>query len=369
MLKKIIIFLIKMTSFQSLFSDGYILISKLDAIGDYILIRNFLVPFKRSSFVQGRKILFLANATWRPIYEEYDKEFADKIVWVNVERILKNRFYRFYILLILNRFKIHTVIQPTFSRDSIVDFLLLSLNSDRKIGRKGDDLNYSSELKILGDQKYDQLINEDSRIKFEFDRNKYFFSHFDSTLSSIQLNIPYKQLAIKKDYISFFVGANDEFRQLSIENLVFITRKILEFTNYEIFILGGKREKRKGEILSEISQRITSQCGRTTLVETIDLVGNSKAVLTMDSSGLHMAMACNVRKVFCFSNGNYIFRFTPYPENYERLKVFFPPLIQRNILTDKELLYQSFSRGSLIPINTIDFHFYIDELIKDIKEK
>ncbi|TGL37123.1 glycosyltransferase family 9 protein [Leptospira perdikensis] len=366
MIKKISILLSKITRVFSIFSSEYILVCKLDSIGDYILFRNFLLPFKKTSFVQNKKILLVANSSWKSIYEKYDNEFAEKVIWVNVERIIKNRAYRLLILLKLNCFKIHTVVQPTFSRDSIVDFLLLSLSSKRKISQKGDDLNYLTEFKLAADQKYDTLINEASRNQFEFDRNRNFFSQLDKSLSNIQLDLPFKKSVVEKKYISFFIGASATFRQLSLDNLLFIIKQLLDFTDFEIIILGGKRELEHGEILSGISPRVVSQCGRTTLVDTIDLIGNSKAVLTMDSSGLHMAMASKVAKVFCFSNGNHIFRFVPYPESYKQLKVFFPPLIQKNLSSEKETLYQSFSRGSVIPINTIDFKSHVEEIINEL---
>lgn len=366
MIKKILILLSKSAKILSLFGNEYVLISKLDSIGDYILFRNFLIPFKNSSFIDGKKIIFLANRAWKSIYNEYDFDFADFVIWVNVEKVIKSKLYRLYILTKLNCFKISIIIQPTFSRDSIIDFFLSSLSAKLKISQKGDDLNYLSEFKSIGDLSYDRLIESDDQIKFEFERNRHFFSSLDDSFARVELNLPFKKINIEESYISFFIGASAGFRQLSIDNLIFISKQFLEKTNFKILILGGTRESKHGSILENLSPRIISKCGKTSLVETIDLVGNSRAVLTMDSSGLHMAMATNVSNVYCFSNGNHIFRFVPYPENYKQLKVFFPPLIQKYLNSDKELLYTSFSRGSVIPINTIDVKSHIEEIFKDL---
>ncbi|TGK78431.1 lipopolysaccharide heptosyltransferase family protein [Leptospira noumeaensis] len=368
MIKGLIFLLSNFVQFFFKSGNEYTLINRLDSIGDYILFRNFLSPLKNSKFIQKRKILFLANVAWRSIYEHYDREFADKVIWVNVERLARNRFYRIYILLRLSTFNIGKIIQPTFSRNHIVDFLLLPLSSAQKITSKGDDLNYLKEVKLFNDRQYDQLVDNIDSNQFEFERNRHFFNYLEPVFSLVDLDLPYRKFHDKEKFVSFFIGSSSPFRQLSIENMKFICMEILNHTKYKITILGGKNEAKKGTILSELSDRITSQCGLTNLIETIDFIGNSSAVLSMDSSGVHIAMATKVPKVFCFSNGNHLFRFIPYPKNYKQMIAYFPPLIQMNMSSHKKILYDSFSRGSTIPIDSIDLKKHIKEIIKEINK-
>ncbi|TGK91984.1 lipopolysaccharide heptosyltransferase family protein [Leptospira brenneri] len=368
MIKKILFLFSKLVQHFFVFGDEYVLINRLDSIGDYILFRNFLLPFKNSGFIRGRKILFLANIAWKSIYEYYDKEFADKVIWVNVDKLVSNRFYRIFVLFWLSTYKIRKIIQPTFSRNHIVDFLLLPFSTAEKISPRGDDLNYLKELKLLNDQQYDQLVENDETIQFEFEKNRHFFEFFDPVFSQLSLDLPFRKIESGKKYISFFIGSSSPYRQLSIENLKFICEELLTHTGFRIFILGGKNESKNGRILEGLSDRIISKCGLTNLIETIDLIGNSSAVLSMDSSGAHMAMATKVPKVFCFSNGNHIFRFIPYPESYKQMTGYFPPLIQMNMSSHKKLLYDSFSRGSTISIDSIDLESHVTEIIKELNK-
>lgn len=72
--------------------------------------------------------------------------------------------------------------------------------------------------------------------------------------------------------------------------------------------------------------------------------------------------------MFCFSNGNHLFRFIPYPNNYKQMSAFFPPLIQMNLDLNKELLYDSFSRGSTIPIDSIDIKSHMNEIVNELNK-
>lgn len=264
------------TLFQFFFKFGqeYILISRLDSIGDYILFRNFLSPLKTSRMIENRKILFLANMSWRSIYEHYDKEFADNVIWVNVEVLVRNRFYRIFILFLLCTFNIKKIIQPTFSRNHIIDFLLLPFTTAEKISPKGDDLNYLRDLKILNDQRYDLLVENDETIQFEFERNRHFFESLDPIFPQQKLDLPFHKINSEEKYISFFIGSSSPMRQLSIENLKFICNELLTHTEFKIIILGGKNEVKNGSVLEQLSARINSKSGLTTLIETIDLIGN-----------------------------------------------------------------------------------------------
>ncbi|MCW7482106.1 glycosyltransferase family 9 protein [Leptospira kanakyensis] len=364
MIKNILLNIVKFPRLVSFFGEEYTVICKIDNIGDYILFRNFLRDFRKSKINGGRKVLLIGNKDWKNIFEIYDSESVDKIFWVNTGYLQRSRIYRIFVLFLLNCYRIHTIIQPTYSRNQIIDFLLLPLRASFKFSPNGDDLNHDPESKILNDNKYTNLIEIKKELEFEFDRNLYFFEQLDPIFSNVKFSLPYQSFKREKEIIAFFVGSSSKSRQLSISKLTFMFKTISQNSRYKIIVLGGRSEARIGEFLSKISDNIESQCGKLSLTETINIIGNSKVTITMDSSGLHMAMGTGVKSVFCFSNGNHIFRFVPYPKKYSNLTVFFPPLIEKLIKTEKKLLYDSFSRGSLLSIDSIDSNLALKKIVK-----
>ncbi|GBF41370.1 heptosyltransferase [Leptospira ellinghausenii] len=369
MIKSILIYLANLFRIFSFFKEEVTLLCKIDNIGDYILFRNFLKDFKGSEFNQNRKIVFVGNVAWKNIFETYDHSTIDKVIWVNLNTLQNNVLYRYGILFLLNTFRFHTIVQPTYSRNLLIDFLLLPLKAKFKYSPFGDDLNHIRELKLKNDQSYSHIIRSEKEIEFEFDRNLFFFRELDSVFANVKFSLPFERKKQKENEISFFIGSSSKTRQFSRENLGHILKSINNQSHYRVNLLGGPAEFGIAEELSEISERVINLCGRLTLSETINTIGNSKIVLTMDSSGLHMAMGTGVPKVYCFSNGNHAFRFVPYPKQYKNLTVFFPPIIEMAIGKHPKIVYDSFRNGSLIPIDSIRIDLAVKQILKGLRSE
>ncbi|MCW7503758.1 glycosyltransferase family 9 protein [Leptospira paudalimensis] len=369
MIRSIFIFLASLFRIFSIFREEVTLICKIDNIGDYILFRNFLKDFKDSAFNQKRRIVLVGNIAWKNIFESYDHSTIDKVIWVNINSLQNNIFYRYGILSLLNSFRIHSIVQPTYSRNLLIDFLLLPLRAKFKYTPFGDDLNHITELKIKNDLSYSHIIKSDRDIDFEFDRNLFFFKNLDPVFSKVKFSLPFERKLHSENVISFFIGSSSKTRQFSKENLSYIVKSIESRGIDRINLIGGHSEFKLGEELSQISERVVNLCGKLTLSETINTIGNSKIVLTMDSSGLHMAMGTGVSKVYCFSNGNHAFRFVPYPKQYKNLTVFFPPIIDMTIVKHQKIVYDSFKNGSLIPIDSIRIDLAIKSIVKGLRSK
>ncbi len=66
----------KSNSFNS--DNKSILIVRLDAIGDYILFRNYLEIIKNT--FKNYRVILAGNITWKNIAEELDREFVDEFI-------------------------------------------------------------------------------------------------------------------------------------------------------------------------------------------------------------------------------------------------------------------------------------------------
>lgn len=367
-IKKFFVGISKVSLFLRFFSrEKYHLVIKLDAIGDYILFRNFLSPLKKSEKFIGKKFLFVGNILWKSIYEEFDSQFADRVIWVDRNKAKNYRLYRILLLLKINRFPIDLLLQPTSSRDFLVNFISENVKAEKKVSLLGDMVNLSAFEKQKSDAIFDTLIREPSGFSWEREKTNTFFSFIDPLINKVDLELPKQKSKIAKPYICFFIGASESFRSFSIDNLVFILNHLVKNNLGEIYLIGGIREAKLGRELSFIDERIKNYTGKLNLLESISFIGNAKAVLTMDSAGVHMAMATKVEKVFCFSNGNHFSRFIPYPEEYKNLFCFFPPIIQHFYNKNNYLLKESFYNGSTIPIDTINLESAMQTIINQIR--
>ncbi|TGL99234.1 glycosyltransferase family 9 protein [Leptospira jelokensis] len=369
MIKNVFIFVANLFRIFSFLTEEVTLICKIDNIGDYLLFRNFLEKFRDSDFNKNRKVILIGNVAWKDIFEKYDKLSVEKVIWLNLSSLQNNIFYRYGILCLLNTFRIHTIIQPTYSRNLLIDFLVLPLKAKFKYTPLGDELNHIPAIKFKNDHQYTHIIKSENLIPFEFDRNLFFFKNLDPVFSKVKFFLPFEKVTNSKKVISFFIGSSSKNRQLSMENLNYIVNSIRNDNEYQIKILGGNAEFQIGEKLKNLNRGVENLCGELSLPETISEIGNSAVVLTMDSSGLHMAMGTGVSKVFCFSNGNHAFRFVPYPKQYKNLTVFFPPIIELAIGKHPNIVYDSFRNGSLIPIDSIRIDLAVKRILKGLRSE
>ncbi|MDB5157788.1 MAG: lipopolysaccharide core biosynthesis protein, partial [Mucilaginibacter sp.] len=60
-----------------------LLLIKTDAIGDYVLFRNFIEILKRSEKYKDYQIDLLGNTIWRELNLAYDKQFLNEAYFIN----------------------------------------------------------------------------------------------------------------------------------------------------------------------------------------------------------------------------------------------------------------------------------------------
>ena len=60
-----------------------LLLIRLDAIGDYVLFRNYIEILKKSEKYKDFNITLLGNSAWKSLSEELDGEYIDKFIWLD----------------------------------------------------------------------------------------------------------------------------------------------------------------------------------------------------------------------------------------------------------------------------------------------
>ena len=295
-----------------------LLIVKLDAIGDYILFRNFLQTVAQSELYKNHRIVLCGSEIYKDIAEHFDNEFVDEFIWINH----KVKFKFWYCLRIYTRVQklgFETVLNPVFSSDNWADLLVRITNAKVRIGFEGDLTNSNWREKQRNRKCYTHLIANESEHLFEFYRNRQFFSKVLGVDCKMpvrsELNV--SKGMVKQDAIVICPGSGQPHKIWPVEKFIALTLSLeREFKPRNIFICGGNGDQPIGAIitaqLKNSLMNLNDLTGKTSLVELTELIATARLVICNDSSAFHIAVALNV-PVVCISNGENYGRFSPYP--------------------------------------------------------
>lgn len=342
-----------------------ILIVKLDAIGDYVLFRNFIEIIKKDRKFKNYKLTYVGNQSVRSISEWLDGRFIDRYIWIDYKKIIRNPLYLHKIISsIKNHYEF--AIQPTYSRTLTGDYLIKRSTAKYKIGFLGDCNNILSAVKNVSDHWYSSLIKIDDTTIFEFDKNKKLFEHI------INKKIPLQSPQIKKNelqnigiqnnfkningYIVIFPGASMNYKMWSIENYAKIVKYISEKYNVSIVICGSKREIVLANKIINITKNknVFDLTGKTNLRELTHVLANAKLLITNDTSAAHIGPAVDIN-VIALSQMSHYGRFLPYPAHYPNSNKVICIIPNKFSELSNHYLQEKFKNGSDADINLINY--------------
>ena len=295
-----------------------ILIIKIDEIGDYFLIRNFFEEVRKSLKYIEYEIDLLGNESWKNIATNYDHKFFKKQYFINPSNALESPYEMLKLGWKLFKNNYEIVLQPTFTRRLLNDGLAALSAAKNIIGFYGNHDGIYPKYKRNTDLFYTEMFTLPEGIDFEFDRNQFFFQK--AIDENIQIVAPYINVkrAKQNDYIILFIGAGIVNRCWPLLNFIEICKLLIENTDYDIVLSGGKSEIEDADKICNIlsSERIKNRVGNTTLLETLQLIADAHLVVCNETSALHMAAACS-QSVVCILGGGHFFRFAPYPSRIQ----------------------------------------------------
>jgi len=291
-----------------------LLIIKTDAIGDYILFRNFIEIVKQSELYRDYKIDLLGNVLWRDIAVKYDARFVDEFIFIKAHDLYESPLKTLKLAwrLFLNNYEV--VLQPTYARTLINDSLAAFTGTKQIIGFESDTDQIPMRYKVKTDKFYKKLFLLPVDINFEFERTKFFFESILNT--PLSLVAPFiKSVKTKKGGIVIIPGAGSVKRAWEKEKFLELARLILPNTRLPLLLLGGKEELETGNYLAANLPpgSITNLIGKTSLPELIEFIDDAALIIANDTSAIHIAAAVGTKSV-CILGGGHFERFAPYPE-------------------------------------------------------
>lgn len=354
-----------------------LVIIRMDAMGDYMLFRNFIEIVRKSKKYEGYSITLCGNVLWKDIAEKFDKYFIDDFFWIERERFIVDMQYRTKVLTDMQKRGFSVAIQPVYSREFLVgDALVRATDSIERIGSVGYLSNMTRHQKIISDRYYTRLIPAIQGIMFEFFRNKEFFqtllgeniSTVKQQLDISKLDISNTQIIKRKKYVILMPGAGASFRRWKSENFANIATYLKREYGMQIIVGGGIQDEKIAQQIISVSgcDFIESVAGKIDFAEFIILVSNAALLITNETGAAHIGASVGAKTV-CISNGNHFGRFNPYPTSLSR-NIFYayPSEIKRHINNNYMYLCKTYGNGSSLNINSIsvaDVKNIIDEIL------
>lgn len=337
-----------------------LLVVRTDAIGDYLLFRNFLEILRQSSRFKDYQITLCGNQVWQDLAMTYDVDFFDEFIPIDRKLFFENPIYRYKTQKKINEKGFETAINPTFSDELLYGHSIIRVsNALEKIGSIGDSDNLVSSDKKIADSFYSQQLNATSKILFEFDRNKEFFENLLG--KKIKLNRPqlsdyqkFNSDLEPKKYMVLFSGASTKERCWSATNFREIAQQIHEKWQLKIVLAGGKANLIYAEqIIKNNSIPFINLVGETALPELVTLIQNGVFLLTNETSAIHIGASTQTPSLCVSNNAWHYGRFNPYPQKMQLpIQYIFPPQLD-GLKADE--IRQQFPKRGILDINDIEW--------------
>ena len=301
-----------------------ILILKTDAIGDYLLFRNYLEEISNHFRPIGYKVFLAGNLAWKDLALELDSCFLDGFFWLDRGGMNRkpDEKHQIQFLSEINEQTYYSLLYPNYSREwEAGDFLAGHIPCRNRFGFRGNLLNESQEQQEKGNNFYTHLHLADEGEKFEFLRNGEIVSFFLGSRSILpRPTLPHFKAKknelrpLDNSYILIFPGASEASKCWPEENFVELIRLIADQNHLQIYLIGGKNEVELCKRIEEKCQgKAESLAGRTGLPELLEVISRAKFLISNDSAAIHMGAQCGVSSI-CIFRGNHFGRFLPYPE-------------------------------------------------------
>ena len=124
-----------------------------------------------------------------------------------------------------------------------------------------------------------------------------------------EVNISSLPASHQNGYIGFVIGAKFFTKQLPVEKIISICKKI----NRPIVLLGGKEDNERAmQIEKAVGSNIYNACGKYNLNQSASLVKQADKIITHDTGLMHIAAAFKKEIISVWGNTVPAFGFTPY---------------------------------------------------------
>lgn len=286
-------------------------IVRLDDIGDYLLWRNYLSVYKSSESYKNYSITLIGNIVWKNIFDQYDAPFVDTTIWVDKYQYFDNPDYRMSLWQNIRAQNFETVICPSRTRPLLLDDLV-ALSTGAKIKIASRNSFVAKTWNRISDSLYTRLFAKEM-FSHEFVFNRKFAEYISG--QKIECTAPYLPLpeaqSLCPNQILCFIGASAKSKTWPVVYWIELLH-LLQQEGFSPILSAGKNEMNIAEQIVAATG-VRSIVGQTNLVETMEAIASSEAIITGDTMAAHAAVSYRKPTVI-LANGVNAIRFVAYQE-------------------------------------------------------
>ncbi|MGL5278850.1 MAG: glycosyltransferase family 9 protein [Cetobacterium sp.] len=307
-----------------------ILVVEFANIGDFILKIVSLKKLKKEN--KDKRMDLICDISCKSIAERTG--YFDRVIGIDRKKFLRKIYYRYSVLKKLKKQEYEISINLFYSRNIFADdWIIKNIKSKEKIGLLGDNVNRN--FYKISNNWYTKLIKTPEQILFETERTNLLVRElinlkFKNEYSDIT-NFFNDEFELSKEFGVIFLGASNLKRAYPLEKMIEVLKKIPK--EIDLVFCGTEQELKLYQKLEKIyvlKNKKINLIGKTTLVESINIIKNSKFVIGNDSGPVHIAAALKKPSICILGGGMDIGRFFPYKfsdEKSEEKKYFLPRVI------------------------------------------
>lgn len=285
-------------------------------IGDFILFLDAASRINNTIDINMKKILICSEACeqlaelvgfWNIIIP-FDKK---KYVFDNHYRKRKN--------FEISKISAEDLYNFEYSRSMATEIIIGLIDAKRRYGFDSQGF-LTKYIYRSSNKKYINLISDIDIKMFELEKNSLFVNRILGQSKHAQLFDLKKYFEKKSESIDFFVvipGASRLERAWPVDRFSQLIKNTINKTGLTCLLLGCETEKDLGNyIVNDLGdEKINNQIGKTSLLQMMKYILNAKFLIGNDSSGAHIAAACNT-PAFLFAGDWEFDRFLPYKSLY-----------------------------------------------------
>lgn len=298
----------------------HLLLVKTDEIGDYVLMRNFLRLFRQMGPYRQYKITFVGNIAFRQLYESYDNDLADAVIWLDKKKFRSDLRYRFKLLMQIRRVKASDVISLVYSRIWRKDDVIVAVSpAPVKTGMKHNTRLVNPYEKRLTPVKiYTRLLDSGDDTLFDASRNARYIESLlqippQPASTAITPKADITRLALPPGYFVVFPGSGIPEKKWPAAGFAAVTRHVVQRYGLTPVVCGAPGDRDDSNVfLREYAAPALDLTGKTSLPELLAVFARATCLVSVDTGSVHLAAAVGC-PVFALYSGLHYGRFAPYP--------------------------------------------------------
>ncbi|MCM1543560.1 MAG: hypothetical protein NC121_20235, partial [Blautia sp.] len=240
---------------------------------------------------------------------------ADEVIAINMEKYNSERRYRRSKNSILTNISAGIVIQMVIHRTVEMEYIVGLIRSNAKVALSRD--NEESSLRRRWDKIYSRIVKYERYDDFEI--KKFFYlanSIMDVDILPYQSVLPKRECSYVEEEPYFIIAQGGSFPAKKWENKKYIDvgNYILGKRNIKCYLLGAKEDKEDNDLICRgilYQERVVDITGKTSILDSIEIIRNAEFVITNDTCFVHIAAAVNTKSI-CVAGGWHWGRFVPY---------------------------------------------------------